>query len=258
MIGISDPWPLTGIEKAIDFDRDDDVGFNEVANLAYRFPSLSVRLDNLDLATLTAAGKEMVHKAKSHAIQLFAHVMSLAMAELHNVRSFFSAGSVLLTIVLEETDPAQAALFQSALAAKSGELATSVAQGVSEVPGISAVSTGPITGAVALPPSGSDETESPFLPVLPVLPVMPAPGASMPNNVAAANQLAIQAVTAGLLNNREQGGEVPVWKSTWGLVATSTMAVVLVALVMGMITFRSHGASVVLEQVLEEEWPINE
>jgi len=88
--------------------------------------------------------------------------------------------------------------------------------------------------------------------------VLVVPGASIPNNVAAANQLATQAVTAGLLNNHEQGGEVPVWKSTWGLVATSTMALVLVALVMGMITLRSHGASVVLEPVLEEELALNE
>jgi len=46
--------------KAIDFYRDDDMGFNGVANLARTFPWASVKLDNLDLATLNAAGKEMV------------------------------------------------------------------------------------------------------------------------------------------------------------------------------------------------------
>merc|ERR1712129_603019 len=134
-------------------------------------------------------------------------------AELHNVRSFFSAGSVLLTIVLEETDPAQAALFQSALAAKSGELATSVGQGVSEVPGISAVSTGPITGAVAVRPVATASGVAPAPGVVPapsdagagvqpvagagVQPVagagvqaVPVPSASMPDNVQVAVAMA--------------------------------------------------------------------
>jgi len=92
--------------------------------------------------------------------------------------------------------------------------------------------------------------------VAPVVQV--APGASMPNDVAAAKQLAIGAVQVGLLNNHEQGGEVPIWKSTWGLVLTSTMALALVALVMGTITLRSQRASVVPQQVLEEELALNE
>jgi len=86
-------------------------------------------------------------------------------------------------------------------------------------------------------------------PVVRVVPVV---------RVAAAKQLAFKAVQVGLLNNHEQEGEVPIWKSTTSLVLTSTMALALVALVMGTIMLRSHRASVVPQQVLEEELALNE
>merc|ERR1712129_637575 len=76
--------------------------------------------------------------------------------------------------------------------------------------------------------------------------------ASMPSNVAAANDLAAQAVKKGLLNSYEQGVQVSARVSPWILAGTSVTAVMLVVSVVGLKKWRSQSSLEPLEIVDEE------
>jgi len=249
---------LGGPAKTPDFGKDAELSDDEKNKLTSANPSTQTTFDNLDFASLQAdpdASRKLIETVAETLTKVIPAVSSLVSRGLAVFRGWLSPGSVVVTVVVETSDPEAAAALSEEIASKSTEIAAASTEAVQNIPSLGAVATGAsvtatatytetatgtVTGTLTGTATGTATatTTEPGVTnggVLPGTGVVPAPGASMPSSVQAALALGAQ---RAVVNKVAESGPVLAAAPRWMSWSALGVAVTLVLFFSGLGSFR--------------------